>query len=122
LSSIREQFSQKILFSYVVDSPCFRKRIEHKMLARKHVTEVLVPGLLLIFSTGCGGVSGSGVLTGGTPPPASTHVFLVVEENHSYSQVIGNSSMPYLNSLAAKYGLATHYYADVHPSIGTISC
>jgi len=41
-----------------------------------------------------------------------------VEENHSYSQVIGNSSMPYLNSLAAKYGLATQYYADVHPSIG----
>jgi len=26
--------------------------------------------------------------------------------------------MPYLNSLAAKYGLATQYYADVHPSIG----
>lgn len=43
---------------------------------------------------------------------------LVVEENHSYSQVIGNASMPYLNGLASKYGLATQYYADVHPSIG----
>jgi acid phosphatase len=52
------------------------------------------------------------------PPPSATHVFLVVEENHSYSQVIGNSSMPYLNGLASKYGLATQYYADVHPSIG----
>ncbi|HWR35892.1 MAG TPA: alkaline phosphatase family protein, partial [Clostridia bacterium] len=31
---------------------------------------------------------------------------------------IGNSSMPYLNSLAAKYGLATQYYANTHPSIG----
>ena len=88
------------------------------MLTRKHLSEVLGPGLLLILSTGCGGVSGSGVGTGGTPPPASAHVFLVVEENHSYSQVIGNSSMPYLNSLVAKNGLATHYYADVHPSIG----
>jgi acid phosphatase len=41
-----------------------------------------------------------------------------VEENHSYSSVIGNSAMPYLNSLASKYGLATQYYANTHPSIG----
>jgi acid phosphatase len=43
---------------------------------------------------------------------------VVVEENHSYSSVIGNSAMPYLNSLAKTYGLATAYYADTHPSIG----
>jgi acid phosphatase len=43
---------------------------------------------------------------------------LVVEENHSYSQVIGNPSMPYLNGLASRYGLGTQYYANVHPSIG----
>ena len=59
-------------------------------------------------------VSGGG---GGSVPPSS-HVFLLVEENHSYSQVIGNSSMPYLNSLANKYGLALKYYANTHPSIG----
>lgn len=50
--------------------------------------------------------------------PPSQHVFVVVEENHSYNSVIGNTSMPYLNSLAAKYGLATKYYANTHPSIG----
>src|SRR6266403_991627 len=50
--------------------------------------------------------------------PASRHVVLVLEENHSYSNVIGSSSMPYLNSLANKYTLATNYYADTHPSIG----
>jgi phosphatidylinositol-3-phosphatase len=33
--------------------------------------------------------------------------------------VIGaNSPMPYLNSLANQYGLATQYYANTHPSIG----
>ena len=53
-----------------------------------------------------------------TTVPASSHVFIVVEENHSYSSVIGSSSMPYLNSLATKYGLATQYYANTHPSIG----
>jgi phosphatidylinositol-3-phosphatase len=43
---------------------------------------------------------------------------LVLEENHGYSSVIGNSAMPYLNGLAQQYGLATQYYADTHPSIG----
>src|SRR5437016_385457 len=50
--------------------------------------------------------------------PASRHVVMVLEENHSYSSVIGSSSMPYLNSLANKYALATNYYANTHPSIG----
>ena len=50
--------------------------------------------------------------------PASNHVFVIVEENHSYSSVIGSASMPYLNSLARKYALATDYYANTHPSIG----
>jgi acid phosphatase len=50
--------------------------------------------------------------------PHANPVVVIVLENHSYSSVIGNSSMPYLNSLANTYGLATQYYADAHPSIG----
>jgi hypothetical protein len=50
--------------------------------------------------------------------PPSNHVFLVLEENHSYASVIGNPQMPYFNSLASSYGLATQYYANTHPSIG----
>lgn len=50
--------------------------------------------------------------------PHSNHVVMVMEENHGYSSVIGSSSMPYLNSLAKEYGLATQYYANTHPSIG----
>lgn len=58
-----------------------------------------------------------------TPPPVSTrrpinHVFIVMEENHSYSEIIGSGAMPYLQSLADQYGLATNYYANTHPSIG----
>lgn len=72
--------------------------------------------------TGCGLSSGSGPRPG--PPPSSGsvprfgHVVMVVEENHSYSEVIGNSAMPYLNSLASQFGLATQYFANTHPSIG----
>src|SRR5579872_7185635 len=51
------------------------------------------------------------------PPTSSTRVFLVLEENHSYSDVIGNSAMPYLNGVAKQYGLATQYFADAHPSL-----
>jgi phosphatidylinositol-3-phosphatase len=56
------------------------------------------------------------------PPPGQStprfgHVFIVVEENTNYSDVIANPSMPYLNSLANQYGLATNYFANLHPSI-----
>jgi phospholipase C len=50
--------------------------------------------------------------------PPSNHVVLLVEENHSYSSVINNPAMPYLNSLAKSYSLLTNYYANTHPSLG----
>jgi uncharacterized repeat protein (TIGR01451 family) len=56
-----------------------------------------------------------------TPPPMLppvNHVFVIMEENHSYSEIIGSRAMPYLQSLADQYGLATNYYANTHPSIG----
>jgi hypothetical protein len=55
------------------------------------------------------------------PPPAPSvrfgHVFVVVEENANYADVIASPSMPYLNALANQYGLATNYFANAHPSI-----
>jgi phosphatidylinositol-3-phosphatase len=81
--------------------------------------------MVLAAAMGCGGggsnnLTGSGGSTGGSPPPSTfvpDHVFLVVMENHGFSQVIGSSSMPYLNSLANAHSLATNYFADTHPSI-----
>ena len=72
--------------------------------------------LLLVGLVACGG-GGSHNNPGDPNVPAFAHVFIVVEENHSYGQVIGQSVMPYLNSLAGKYGLATNYFANVHPSL-----
>jgi len=51
-----------------------------------------------------------------TPPLG--HVVVVAFENHSYSSVVGNSAMPYLNSLINQYALANGFYANTHPSIG----
>lgn len=41
-----------------------------------------------------------------------------MEENHSYSEVVGNSAMPYLNGLVQQGAVAAAYYANSHPSIG----
>jgi hypothetical protein len=70
-----------------------------------------------LFFAGCGGVSSKVTTT--PPPPAATadHVFLVVLENHSFGQVIGNPAMPYLNGLATAHSLAADYFANAHPSI-----
>ena len=50
--------------------------------------------------------------------PTGTKVFIVTGMRHSYSAAMNSSTMPYLNSLAAKYGLATQYYANTQPTIG----
>ncbi len=76
---------------------------------------------MLILLVGCGGSTSSPFAPSqGTPNPAPqfAHVVLVVEENHSYSDVIGNPAMPFLNALANQGGLATNYFADTHTSIG----
>lgn len=52
-----------------------------------------------------------------TAPPLG-HVVVVSFENHGYSSVVGNSAMPYLNSLISQYALANGFYANTHPSIG----
>ena len=50
--------------------------------------------------------------------PLFDRVFIVVTENQSFSNVINSSSMPYLNKLADRYGLAINYFANTQPSIG----
>lgn len=47
------------------------------------------------------------------------HVVLVMEENQSYSTVVGNTTdWPNLNALIGQGALPTNYYANTHPSIG----
>lgn len=45
------------------------------------------------------------------------HVFLIMMENHAYSQVIGNPDMPFFNKWAKSANLATNYFAVGHPSL-----
>jgi acid phosphatase len=49
--------------------------------------------------------------------PRSKHVYIVAEENKSYEHLVGSPYMPYLNSLLAKGGTATQFYANMHGSL-----
>lgn len=52
--------------------------------------------------------------TGGVPRP--DHVVIVMEENHAYSEIIGNAQAPYMNSLAGQGALFTNSHGVTHPS------
>jgi hypothetical protein len=65
-------------------------------------------------------VAAAGVYTGIRPAAAAPvaaspvrrldHVFLIVEENNGFHDVIGNPAAPNLNYLARTFGLETDYY------------
>lgn len=49
-------------------------------------------------------------------PPRPAHVVVVIEENHSFSEIIGSAKAPYINSLASQGALFTNSFAVTHPS------
>jgi phosphatidylinositol-3-phosphatase len=52
-----------------------------------------------------------------TVVPRYEHIFLIIEENKSYTEIVGEQSVaPNINRLAKEYGLASQFYAEVHPS------
>jgi len=63
------------------------------------------------------------------PPPASgqgrdpavpryAHVFVIVEENKDYGQIMSPASAPNIARLAKTYGDASQFFGEVHPSEG----
>ena len=83
---------------------------------------LIVSILLLLVIVGCN----SGPTPSGTPTPVSSqtpvalphfdHIVVAVEENHGYSEIIGSSDAPYINSLASQGASFTDSHAITHPS------
>ena len=48
--------------------------------------------------------------------PQFDHVVVVVMENHSFSQILGNANAPYINGLAGENANFTQSFAIEHPS------
>lgn len=57
--------------------------------------------------------------SGGPRVPRLDHVFVIMMENTSYSDLLNpaNPHTTFIQSLASSYGLATHYYGVTHPSL-----
>src|ERR1039457_511182 len=45
------------------------------------------------------------------------HVFVIMMENHGYSQIMNNTNAPFVNDVAHSANLATNYYGIGHPSL-----
>jgi phosphatidylinositol-3-phosphatase len=48
--------------------------------------------------------------------PDLDHVFVILMENHGYSQIVGNPSAPFANQYAQSANSASNYFAIGHPS------
>ena len=48
--------------------------------------------------------------------PTPSHVVIVIEENRSQANIIGNKSAPFINALAAGGALMAQSFAETHPS------
>ena len=91
----------------------------------------LLAGLALLVLAGCGGGPAPAATTPTDPPTtmagaASTsrpatkgpqRIIVLVEENHSFDQIIGSAQAPFINHLAGQGTLLTGYYAITHPSL-----
>jgi phospholipase C len=71
-----------------------------------------ITALFNLLSSGQSGARSSSAQT----PSSYDHIIIVVEENHSFEEIIGNPAAPTINQLAGSYGLATNYFAVSHPS------
>ncbi len=49
--------------------------------------------------------------------PHLDHAFVIMMENHGYSEIIGNPNAPFTNAYAKSANLATNYFAVAHPSL-----
>jgi hypothetical protein len=74
----------------------------------------LAPGIASAQPSALANTAATPASAGSVPRP--DHVVVVVEENHSYSDVIGNSAAPYINTLAGQGASFTQSFAITHPS------
>ena len=49
--------------------------------------------------------------------PNLDRVFLIIMENHGYSQILNNPNAPFINAYAQSSNLATNYFGVAHPSL-----
>src|SRR5690348_14278302 len=87
-------------------------------LSGRPLPAVLTGALAAVLIAGTTATAAATGTAAGTPTsvPRYDHIFVIVEENHGFQDVIGNPAAPNLNALARQFGLATRYFGVSHPS------
>ncbi|XVQ89457.1 alkaline phosphatase family protein [Microbispora siamensis] len=80
----------------------------------RRITALATAFTLSTASLGLWAAGGSSAQAATLPTP--DHTVVVVFENHAYSQIIGSSSAPYINSLKTGGANLSAFYAETHPS------
>lgn len=80
------------------------------------LVKAVVAGLLTVSVAGAAAAAEGPIPSG---IPHLDHVFVIMMENHSFGQVVGNPAMPFVNGQikSKEVNLATNYYAVGHPSL-----
>lgn len=72
---------------------------------------------VVVWVAGCADSSiATGTVPAATSLPHFDHIVVAIEENHSYSDIIGAGDAPYINALAQQGALFTTSHAVSHPS------
>lgn len=71
----------------------------------------LAPFIAALLSAVCRGAMAA-------PPkvPRYQHIFVIVEENKNYDQILDPAAAPKIAALAKEYGNAAQFFSEVHPS------
>lgn len=85
---------------------------------RFHLAQTLLLCALLMGVSGCADPTAT-ISTPGGPAvalPHFDHIVVVMEENHSYGEIVGAGDAPYINSLLAQSAVFTDSHGIGHPS------
>jgi len=80
------------------------------------VRRVATLGIIAAMMTALLGVSAGTATAAASAVPRYDHVLMVIMENHSAQNIIGNPAAPYINSLATSGASMTQSFAITHPS------
>ncbi len=78
-------------------------------------TSVLV-ALALAIGLAAPAVTAQDLTAADRAMPRYDHVFVIVEENKNYEQILDPAAAPNIAGLAARYGDAAQFFSEVHPS------
>ncbi len=93
-----------------------RRIFGHLRLVRRLLVYPLLVFALAALGAGGAVAAQQNASSSANGVPHLRHVFVIMMENHSYSDIMYEHDVPFIHYLARTYGLATQYYGITNPS------